>query len=99
MLPRCLRSRTVFNRIKRATFGVQACAVMREARTFRFDAAKPLSNNRLEKEIFYIINVHAPLTEPHSIQAPRRQSKIHGMRKDAVATENSVHYFITLKNQ
>ncbi len=39
---------------------------MREARTFRFDAAEPLSNNRLEKEILYIINVHAPLTETWS---------------------------------
>ena len=46
---------SVFNRIKRAAFVVRAYVVMREACTFRFDAAEPLSNNRLEEEILYIM--------------------------------------------
>ncbi len=50
MNPHRLLLRSVLNRIKRAAFGVRARLVMREACTFRFDAAKPLSNNRLEKD-------------------------------------------------
>ncbi len=72
-MPRRFRPRSALNRIKRAAFGVQEYAVMREACTFRFDAAEPLSNNRLEKEILYIINVHTSLTETrttHTVRAP-----------------------------
>ncbi len=64
MIPLRLRSRTVLNRIKKAAFRVREYVVMREPCTFRFDAAEPLSNNRLKKEILHIINVHAPLTKP-----------------------------------
>ncbi len=73
--------RTVLNRIKRAAFGAQAHVVMREPCTFRFDAAKPLSNNRLEKEILYIImctlrsRSHAPSQMPPPAASPKRQSK------------------------
>ncbi len=46
---------------------------MRGTCTFRFDAAEPLSNNRLYKEILYIIHVHIPLTESRQSRPDRKR--------------------------